>query len=99
MKRLLRELYWWPQMSVQVEDMIACCSGCQFSEKSSSPAAIPPITVPRPTTQWTKIGINIAGPFVDAPQNQQYIVTAIDYTTNFPECLLMSDIRSSKMII
>ncbi len=98
MKRLFHELYWWLQMSVQVNEHITRCTRCQFSEKSSPPATIPKITIPCPSVQWSKIGVDIVGPFADAPQNHQYIVTAIDYATNIPECLLMSDIRSSKLI-
>ncbi len=98
MKCLLRESYWWPLMSVQVEDLVTRCLGCQFSEKSSPPAGIPKIVVPWPEVCWTKVGINIAGPFANAPQNQHYIVTAIDYMSNYPECRLTSDIHSSKLI-
>ncbi len=98
MKRLLHESYWWPLMSLQVEELVAHCSGCQFSEKSSPPADIPKVVVPCPEVCWTKIGVDIAGPFADSTQNQHYIVTAIDYTSNYPECLLMLDIRSSKLI-
>ncbi len=98
MKRLLRESYWLPLMSAQVEALVAHCLGCQFCEKSSPPAGIPKIVVPCPEVCWTKVRIDIAGPFADAPQNQHYIVTAIDYTSNYPECLLTSDIHSSKLI-
>ncbi len=40
----------------------------------------------------------IAGPFADAPGHQQYIVTTIDYASNFPECLLITSITSSTII-
>ncbi len=98
MKRLLHESYWWPLLSTQVEELVARCQGCQFSEKSSPPADMPKILVPRPSTCWTKIGVDIAGPFADAPQHQHYIVTAIDYASNYSECLLTSDIHSAKLI-
>ncbi len=98
MKHLLCESYWWPLMSVQIEELVAHCSGCQFSEKSSPPADIVKIVVPCPEVCWMKIGVDIAGPFADAPQNQHYIVTAIDYTCKYPECLLMLDIHSLKLI-
>ncbi len=42
--------------------------------------------------------MDIAGPFADAPQNQHYVATAIDYTSNYPECLLTLDICLSKLI-
>ncbi len=98
MKRLLCESYWWPHLLVQVDELVSSCQGCQFSEKSSLPANVPKITVPRPKACWTKIRVDIAGPFANAPQNQHYVVTAIDYLSNYPECLLTLDICSSKLI-
>ncbi len=68
------------------------------SKKSSPLADIPKIPVPWPSTCWTKIGMDIAGPFADAPQHQHYIVMAIDYASNYPECMLTSDICSVKLI-
>ncbi len=98
MKRLLLETYWWPGLSMQVHDMASQCQGCQFSEKTTPPSPVPAISVPRPSCPWSKVGIDIAGPFANAPTNQKYIVTVIDYASNYPECLLTTDIRSSRII-
>ncbi len=57
MKRLLRESYWWPLMSTQVEELVARCSGCQFSEKSSPPAGIPKIVVPAQKSAGRRSGL------------------------------------------
>ncbi len=66
--------------------------------KSLPPAKVPNISVPKPLEPWTKVRIDIAGPFAGAPVHQQYIVTIIDYTTDFPECLLMTLITSATII-
>ncbi len=83
---------------MQVHELVSQCSGCQMSEKSTSPAKVPDIQVPKPTDCWPKVGLDITGPFADAPGNQRFIVTIIDYTSNFPKCLLTTDIRSSCII-
>ncbi len=49
MKRLLRKSYWWLLLSAQVEELIARCQGCQFSEKSSPPADVLKVAIPRPS--------------------------------------------------
>ncbi len=72
--------------------------GCQFSEKSTPSAKDPPIEVPKPVECWTKVGLDIAGPFADGPSHQKFIVTVIDYASNYPECLFTTDIRSSRII-
>ncbi len=46
MKRLLRKSYWWPQMATQVEELVAWCTGCQFSEKSLPPVDILKVVIP-----------------------------------------------------
>ncbi len=98
MKCKLREAYWWPGLSVQVDECVAHSPGCQYSEKSTPPAKVPNISVLTPLESWTKVGMDIAGPFADAPAHQQYIVTIIDYATNFPKCLLTTSITSATII-
>ncbi len=98
MRRIVRETYWWPGLSTQVHELVSQCSGCQMSEKSTPPAEVPDIQVPKPAECWTKVGLDISGPFANAPGHQKFIVTIIDYTSNFPECLLTTDIRSSRII-
>ncbi len=44
------------------------------------------------------MGIDIAGPFADAPGHQQYVVTTIDYASNIPECLLATSITLATII-
>ncbi len=98
MKRKLQEAYWWLGLSVQVDECVAHCVSCQYSEKSTLPAKVPNISVPKPLESWTKVGTDIAGPFADALAHQQYIDTIIDYATNFPECLLTTSITSTTII-
>ncbi|MCP4536612.1 MAG: transposase family protein [Chloroflexi bacterium] len=38
------------------------------------------------------------GPFTDALQHQRYIVAIVDYASQYPECLLTSDICSVRLI-
>ncbi len=95
MKCKVWESYWWPGVCVQIQDLVSQCPGCQFSKKSTPPAQVPVTSISKLTDSWRKVGLNIAGPFADAPLTQKYIVTVIGYASNYPECLLMSDIWSS----
>ncbi len=89
----------WTYMHVhELVSQCSGCSGCQMSEKSMPPAKVPDIDVLKPANCWAKVGLDISGPFADAPGNQKFIVTVIDYASNFLECLLTTDIRSSQII-
>ncbi len=70
MRRKLREVYWWPGLNSEVFELVSQCMGCQFSEKITLSAKVPIISIPKLTKSWTKLGIDIAGPFFDAPVNQ-----------------------------
>ncbi len=41
MKHKLCESYWWPGLSEQIDELVAHCNGCQYSEKSTPPANAP----------------------------------------------------------
>ena len=51
-----------------------------------------------PTKPWSRIAIDIAGPFHVAPQHQRFVTTAIDCFSKFPEILLSNDVTSGKII-
>jgi transposase InsO family protein len=98
MKRQLRLTYWWPGMDCAIEKHIFFCLPCQDSNKAHKQTHIPLIHLSKPTKAWSKIAIDIAGPFETAPQHQRFVTTAIDCYSNFPEVLLSNDITSAKLI-
>ncbi len=90
MKRQLRQTYWWPLLDSQVEQVVKCCEGCQKSAKSQLPDPIPKLCIQKPDYAWSRIGIDIVGPFST--------VSVVDRFLAFPEVLLTADIRSSKIV-
>ncbi len=98
MKRRLHQTYWWPLLDSQVEQVVKCCEGCQKSAKSQPPDPIPKLRIQKPDHAWSRIGIDVAGPFSTAPHREQFVVSVIDHYSGFPEVLLTTDIRSSKIV-
>ena len=84
MKRQLRKSYWWPGMDRQVEHYVKNCVPCNDSEKSHKTVKAPPQPIPVPDEKWSKLAVDITGPFANVPQHQRFIVVLIDYTTSFP---------------
>ncbi len=83
MKCKQRDTYWWLGLGLQVHDLVSACIGCQISEKSTRTVKVPPIEVPKSVDYWTKVGIEVAGPFTNALSHQKFIVTVIDYASKF----------------
>ena len=94
MKRLIRETYWWLQMSRQTEDKVKYCIPCQQSKKSRPKTIIPKTSIPVPETTAKQWSLDIMGPFF----NGRYLVVAIDDFSNFPELLDTKSITSYTII-
>ncbi len=98
MKRRLHEMYWWPGLDTQVEQLVRCCEPCQWSSKSQPPDPIPLQSIPKPSAPWIRLGIDLAGPYATAPMRQQFIASVVDYYSGYPKVLLTTDTRSSALI-
>jgi hypothetical protein len=78
-KQLLREKVWLPRMDTDLEEMIKTCRACQIM---ANPNQAPPVnTTKLPDRPWTKLGIDLAGPFT----NNEDLLVVIDYYSRFPE--------------
>lgn len=98
MKRQLRKFYWWPGQDSDVERYVKYCIPCQDSQKSHKTPSFPNETIPTPGKPWSKLAIDITGPFFNAPRHQRFIVCLIDYYSKFPEVLLTNSIKSETII-
>ncbi len=82
----VRETYWWPGLSMQVHELVSQCPGCLMSEKSTSPAKVPDIQVPKPADSWTKVGLDISGPFADALGHQKSLLLGSNWALYVSAC-------------
>ena len=85
-------------MDKQVEHYVKNCAPCNDSEKSHKTVRALPQPLPVLQKKWSKLAIEITGPFAKAPQHQRFILVLVDYTTSFPEVLLTGDITSQRLI-
>ncbi len=68
---------------MQIYELVSQCTGCQTSEKSVPQPRSLTSRYQNPLTCWTKVGLDISGPFANAQGHQKFIVTVIDYVSNF----------------
>lgn len=99
MKQKLRTSYWWPAMDAEAESHVRHCISCQASRKSTDKAdTSASIQVSVPETPWTKLALDITGPFNTAPSNLQYVVALIDYSSKYAVIHSCTDITSTSII-
>ncbi|UYV84592.1 K02A2.6-like [Cordylochernes scorpioides] len=97
-KQRLRESYWWPGMDKDVEDLVTNCWVCKNHDKRLKSIRVPITPVERPANPWTKLGLDIVGPFIDSEIGFRFAITLIDYTSKWPE-VFCTNKTTSKVII
>jgi len=95
-KKLLRAGYYWPTLE---KDAMAYSRKCDTCQRHSNFHKAPPedlsvITILWPFHQW---GMDILGPFPQAPGRLKFLVVAIDYFTKWIEAEPLATITSSKI--
>ncbi len=85
-------------MDKDVEHIVCHCEGCQWSNKSVPPHKVPHMAISAPTAPWKCLGIDISGPFADAPTHQKNMVVLKDHCSGWVEYLLTGDTMTKKIM-
>uniref|UniRef100_A0A915HIV5 RNA-directed DNA polymerase n=1 Tax=Romanomermis culicivorax TaxID=13658 RepID=A0A915HIV5_ROMCU len=94
----LREMYWWPSIARDIEEMIGHCQGCQDSAKSNPQSRMPTDPLWLPKAPWEKIVIDVIAPFAMAPYQNRFAIIVIDYLSSFPIVELCPNHTAEKMM-
>ena len=97
-KRKAETWFWWPGMSKYLENFVRDCEPCQLADKSSKPIASPVQPIDYPMRPWSKIAIDIMGPFSLAPSHQKNCLVATCFYSKWPEVHLCGDITTASII-
>src|SRR5579883_2579361 len=84
----IKPKYFWYNMQRTIKEYIRNCEVCQREGRRRRNEALRPIQVTQP---FGKVGIDIVGPLPKTAKNNQYIVTAMDYLTKWPEARAIPD--------
>ena len=91
-KALIREKIWFPNIDIQIKDMIENCIPCLATGVSTKPE---PIKLTRmPEAPWEKIHIDFKGPLPGG----KYLMVVIDRYTRYPEVEIISTNDSNQVI-
>ena len=66
----------------EIKRYVQFCHQCQIHTRSVKQNELYPIPISAP---WERVGIDFIGPLSETTQGNQYIITAIDYFTRWPE--------------
>ncbi|XP_035845188.1 uncharacterized protein LOC118491476 [Helianthus annuus] len=86
--------YYWPGMHLDAVKELRKCSGCQrHAPKTMHPKnELVPVTTAWPFQQW---GIDMVGPFPEAPGAVKFIIVAVDYFTKWVEAKALASTTSA----
>ncbi|XP_035844030.1 uncharacterized protein LOC118490476 [Helianthus annuus] len=86
--------YYWPGMHLDAVKELRKCSGCQrHAPKTMRPKnELVPVTTAWPFQQW---GIDMVGPFPEAPGAVKFIIVAVDYFTKWVEAKALASTTSA----
>ncbi|XP_046559854.1 uncharacterized protein K02A2.6-like [Haliotis rubra] len=62
MKSVVRGIIWWPYLDRDIENLVRGCLDCQ--EEANHPVSVVPTPWKWPSSPWTRLHIDFAGPFI-----------------------------------
>ena len=89
----LKQHFWWPNLLLDVRDVINSCVNCQQSKPSHFPSK-PPLHPIRVGYPFQTVHIDIAGPMTPCENGVAYIVLMIDSFTGWVEAIPTADISA-----
>ena len=81
----IRERFYWPTITKDVQDFVKACDTCQQVNSSFQKTRGELQSIPVNPDPFHQIGIDLIGPLPTTKEGYKYIVTAIDYYTKWTE--------------
>ncbi|CAH8497738.1 unnamed protein product [Dicrocoelium dendriticum] len=97
-KNRVRLYFWWPRMASSIETFVVNCNACRLADKSSLPVKAPTQPIAYPLKPWTKIAIDIMGPFATAPTNKRNLLVATCFYSRWPEVHMCDQVTTSVVL-
>jgi transposase InsO family protein len=95
--RIMHLGYYWPTMYADAEGEVRKCEGCQIHApvQRTPKNNLSPVTSPWPFYKW---GIDIVGPFPEAPSRIKFLLVAVDYFTKWTEVKPLATITGKQVV-
>ena len=90
-KNLLSE-FTWPNVTKDITSYVKSCHICQ--KKSKRPTKIPLGKMEPISTPFQKVAIDIIGPLPTTKKGNSYILSMIDVSSRWPECIPLPNVKT-----
>ena len=95
MVRQLRQLYWWPGMTEDIQEFVATCNiGCTAATPKNSPP--PKVIRETPEEVWQHLAADFKGPIIGNGKSY-YFHVGIDTLSRWPEVAVVSSTAFDKL--
>ena len=89
-KARAREVFYWPGMSSQIEEVVAQCGVCAEHAKGNNKEPMIPVDIPdRP---WAKVAVDLF------ELNQKHYMITVDYFSKWPEVVKLDNLTTNNVI-
>ena len=86
----LRDLYWFPRMTYEVEEYISRCTSCQQRKNPQKQTRVP-LGTQLATSPFEVLSIDFQGPFVESEDGMKHILVFTDHFTKWCEMVPTPD--------
>jgi hypothetical protein len=77
-KQMLRERYWFPEMTTLIDNIVGGCYECKITAKGSTEEPIKPTKIPKKA--WNTVAVDYGGPYPDG----HYNLVMVDKRSRYP---------------
>lgn len=89
-KARAREVFYWPGMSSQIEDIVARCTVCAEHAKGNNKEPMIPVDIPdRP---WAKVAVDLF------ELNHKHYMITVDYFSKWPEVVKLDNLTTNNVV-
>ena len=93
----LRDRYWWPGASREVNQALRLCGLCADHSKSVQPCKPPLQPIPLPPGPGQHVELDIIGP-LRGPVQERFRLVLVDVYSRWPEVAFISEVKSVQVI-
>ena len=87
----LAQRFYWPSMRQDVAEFCRSCGACQkFSQRK--PARVPMVPLPVVDEPFSRVTMDLVGPFPRSRSGNRYVLVMCDYATRYPEAVPLRNI-------
>ncbi|XP_057724147.1 uncharacterized protein LOC130940113 [Arachis stenosperma] len=94
-RKVIRAGFYWPTLQKDATKFVKKCQPCQMHANFhvAPPEELISITSPRPFAKW---GLDLLGPFPQAPGQVKYLIVGVDYFTKWIEAEPLATITTQR---